>query len=255
MKILIIRHGDPNYVLDTLTPKGEVEATLLAKYLKDRPIDSFYLSPLGRAQKTAEYTLNQMGRTGETLDWLREFPAKVRVWEDEGLQRGLPYSWDDNEGEPRICWDILPSYFAEHPELYHKDAWRDSVICRHSETVERYADVAKGLDEVLARHGYVRDGVNYRVEKSNDDTIVFFCHFGVECVMLSHLFGVSPFVLWHNLIALPTSVTTLCSEEREQGIAIFRASGFGDLSHLALGSHEPSFSGRYCERFEDDTIH
>ena len=45
MKILIIRHGDPNYAIDSLTEKGVREATLLAKYLKNRDIKAFYLSP------------------------------------------------------------------------------------------------------------------------------------------------------------------------------------------------------------------
>lgn len=257
MKILIIRHGDPNYAIDSLTEKGVREATLLAKYLKNRDIKAFYLSPLGRAQKTAGYTLEAMNRTGETMDWLREFPAQVRVWEDEGLKKGLPYSWDDGaEDEPRIAWDILPSYVTEHPDLLHPTQWHDSTICKHSQVNERYEDVAAGLDAVLARHGYVRQGVNnYKVEKGNHDTIVFFCHYGVQCVMLAHLFGISPFALWHSTVALPTSVTEINTEEREKGIACFRMSSFGDLSHLALGGEEPAFSARYCECFEDDTIH
>ena len=33
MEILIVRHGDPDYVNDTLTEKGKVEAQLLAEKL------------------------------------------------------------------------------------------------------------------------------------------------------------------------------------------------------------------------------
>ena len=48
MKILLIRHGDPDYEHDTLTEQGWVEAELLARRLQSAAIDDFYLSPLGR---------------------------------------------------------------------------------------------------------------------------------------------------------------------------------------------------------------
>ena len=47
MKLLFIRHGDPDYEHDTLTEKGHREAALLAEKLCKIPIDEFYMSPLG----------------------------------------------------------------------------------------------------------------------------------------------------------------------------------------------------------------
>ena len=72
MELWIVRHGDPDYKNDTLTEKGVVEAKLLAEKLPKYDIKAFYVSPLGRAQKTASYTLEKMNRTAETLPWLRE---------------------------------------------------------------------------------------------------------------------------------------------------------------------------------------
>lgn len=74
MKLLIIRHGDPDYEKDSLTKTGWREAELLANRLKTMDIAAFYVSPLGRAQDTASCTLKAMHRTAETLDWLQEFP-------------------------------------------------------------------------------------------------------------------------------------------------------------------------------------
>ena len=54
-------------------------------------------------------------------------------------------------------------------------------------------------------------------------------------------------VLWHGLCALPTGVTTVVTEERQQGIASFRIIGFGDLSHLYAAGETPSFAARFCE--------
>ena len=56
-------------------------------------------------------------------------------------------------------------------------------------------------------------------------------------------------------MAAPSSVTTVNTEERRQGTAVFRVSAFGDTSHLALGSRAPGFPGRYCECFTDETLH
>ena len=109
------------------------------------------------------------------------------------------------------------------------------------------------LDKLLACHGYVREGNLYRAENPNRDTIVLFCHFGLECVLLSHLLGVSPMVLWHGACALTTSVTTLITEERRPGVAIFRLNGFGDISHLNAAGVEPSASARFCETWDDET--
>ena len=77
MRILIVRHGDPNYELDTLTETGWKEARLVAEYLAKFNIAAFYVSPLGRAQDTAKCTLEKMNRKAETFDWLQEFPAHI----------------------------------------------------------------------------------------------------------------------------------------------------------------------------------
>ena len=92
MKLLIIRHGDPNYTIDSLTEKGHREAELLAERIAPMDIAAYYVSPLGRAQATAEYTLKKCGRTAKTLDWLHEFDRDLIIGPD---------------GQRRIAWDML----------------------------------------------------------------------------------------------------------------------------------------------------
>ena len=72
MRILFIRHGDPDYVNDTLTEKGRREAEALALRAGDLRMGTCFVSPLGRAQDTAAYSLKKLGCSAETLDWLRE---------------------------------------------------------------------------------------------------------------------------------------------------------------------------------------
>ena len=238
MKLIIIRHGDPDYEHDSLTQKGVREAQLLSDRISQLDVKAFYCSPLGRAQDTASYTLNKMNRTAETLPWLCEFEGKIV----SGLKLVS-------------CCDRLPSVWTKYPEHYDYDNWYKSKIMRYGTVERKYKNVCEGIDELLKKHGYEHDGRVYKVNNSNHDTIVLFCHFGVECVLLSHIFSCSPMVLWHNFVALPTSVTTLITEERERGIASFRCQQFGDISHLYKGGEEPAFAARFCECFDDDTRH
>ena len=59
MKILIVRHADPDYSIDSLTEKGKIEAELLSQRLTKLDIKDFYVSILGRARDTADYTLKK----------------------------------------------------------------------------------------------------------------------------------------------------------------------------------------------------
>ena len=65
MRIIIIRHGDPDYVNDTLTEKGWREARLLAERMKGERVDKIYVSSLGRARDTAKPTEEALGITAE----------------------------------------------------------------------------------------------------------------------------------------------------------------------------------------------
>ena len=237
MKLLIVRHGDPDYVNDTLTEKGHREAALLADRLSRENIKYAYVSPLGRAQRTAEYTLKRIGLEGETLDWLREFPARINR--------------PDVTDCKMILWDWLPADWTTESEFYGKDKWSSHPVMKEGGVEEEFSYVTSGLDELLARHGYRRNGNIYDVERANEDTVVFFCHFGLECVLLSRLLGISPMVLWHGFVAAPTSVTTVYTEERREGKASFRVASFGDISHLYAGGEEPSLSARFCETYNN----
>ena len=216
MKLLLIRHGDPDYTIDSLTPKGHIEAKLLAERLSAANIKEYYTSPMGRARKTAEYTLDKVGKTAEVLDWAREFDLLI----------------DDGNGGKCMTWDLLPENWTKIPEYYDKDKWLDVQAMKDAGVRPVIEKIHNGLDNLLARHGYKREGNFYRVVSPNEDTIALFCHYGVTCAIISHLIGVSPMVLWQGFSADPTSVATLATEERSGDIASFRMTAFGDLSHL-----------------------
>lgn len=256
MRLLFIRHGDPDYIHDTLTEKGHREAALLAKRAKELELGECYVSPMGRAQATAGYSMKELGSTAKTLGWLQEFPAQVDLNQTPQLLRAFPNTRMENgKYIPRIVWDVMPSYWAEHSDCMDPIRWRECEICRNSDTVEIYDYVTGEFDKLLAEHGYIRDGRCYKVERESADTLTFFCHFGLTCVFLSHLWETSPFLLWHSLALAPTSVTEIVTEERQQGLACFRGLKIGDVSHLVLGGEPVSTAARFCETYSGPGLH
>lgn len=241
MKLLIVRHGDPDYEIDGLTEKGKREAELLADRLALENIKAVYTSPLGRARLTAQPTLDRLGIKAEICSWLREFDThKVK----------FPYS-----DEPLLCWDVMPSYINTLKSIYSPTDWTEEDFIKNSDVPAAYSTVCKELDTLLAKHGYERYGHNYKATRPNHDTIALVCHFGLTAVLLSHLMNCSPYSIWQHACTPPTSVTTVYTEERAEGIAQFRASGIGDTSHLYAAGEEIAFSARFCECFTDDTRH
>ena len=161
----------------------------------------------------------------------------------------------DCPDKERIVWDWLPQDWTAEPRFFREDDWYKNEYLAPFDIEKEYRYVTGQFDLLLEKHGYRRDGRIYRAERPNHDTLAFFCHFGVEGVILSHLWGVSPMILWHDLCAAPSSVTTLVTEERRKGIANFRMLAYGERTHLYVHGEPPAFAARFCECFDDDTRH
>ena len=109
MKLLIVRHADPDYSIDSLTETGWKEAALLAQRLKREDVKAFYCSPLGRARDTASLTLKAMEREAEILPWLREFAPKV----------------DKPNRKNSVAWDWLPQDWTDEEIFFDKNRWHE----------------------------------------------------------------------------------------------------------------------------------
>lgn len=232
MKLIFIRHGDPDYEKDSLTEKGWKEAALLAERVAKWNVKEFFVSPLGRAKDTAKISLEKIGRTAKTLDWLREFFVLVD---------------DPIDGKKRIPWDFLPSWWTKQELFYDRDHWVFEPHLAAGLVNEKQEKVIQSMDKLLAEHGYLRKEWYYEVLHGNSDTLVFFCHMGVQLLLLSHFLGVAAPILWHGMFIAPTAVTILCTEERKKGEAFFRCKCLGDISHLYQAGEEPSNSGFFQE--------
>ncbi len=242
MKLLIIRHGDPDYANNTITEKGKVEAQCLAKFLKGKKFDAVYCSPMGRAQDTCLASQKECGFEFETLPWMREFKARV---------------YCPHRHFRTNAWDYKPSFFKKRKLLHDNERWLEDPLFSNNNMLEEYQWVKKEFDALLKKHGYEREGDSqiFRAVRPNKDTVVLFCHFGFQAILLSLLTGFSPYVFLQHFCAAPTSVTTLVTEEREEGKAIFRCLSYGDISHLSIAGEEPAFAGRFCETFDSPERH
>lgn len=102
MKLVIIRHGDPDYSIDSLTEKGWKEAEYLADRIAKLDVKQFYVSPRGRAKDTASLTLQKMNRTAIECEWLREFAPVI--------------DRPDRPNSP-VCWDWLPGDWTKEEDF------------------------------------------------------------------------------------------------------------------------------------------
>lgn len=110
MRLLIIRHADPDYSIDSLTQLGFKQAKALGKYLKGVQIDEAYVSPLGRAQDTARLGLKYKNIKPITLKWLREFDSVVP------FPDGRTNTWD---------WQV--NEWSSSEESYSIDTWLNTA--------------------------------------------------------------------------------------------------------------------------------
>ena len=194
MRLLFIRHGDPDYVHDSLTEKGVREAKALSCLIPQLNVGDCFVSPLGRAKMTAQLALSGTGIKPAELDWIQEFmtdydvngPQELedefrRIFGESPLLKDTPeFDPDcyvsigtqvnpdtfrlfepDQNGQvpryaPRVAWDILPEYYTAHPELSHPKEWRNSFVAQNGgDMPQAKAEESGRKSTFLACYDYV----------------------------------------------------------------------------------------------------
>lgn len=219
MKLFIVRHGDPDYVHDTLTERGIEEAELLkGRLLKDN-ISKVYCSPLGRARATAKPFLEATGLDCTVYDYLQEFCVPVVT----------------DEGE-RCAWDVSPLYFEENErQLTDPEHWSENKIYQKHNVGAAVKYVWESFDRLLEDNGYRRNGMLYDILPGTDTgkNIAIFCHGGLGALLLARIAHMAPSHAWQMFRIMPTGVSTVLfsgvGEDRAQA-KIFTVS---DMTHLA----------------------
>ncbi len=232
MRILLLRHGEPDYTTDTLTEKGRREAELLSRRLSAYRIRDFYVSPLGRARETAEATLRPLHREAEVLNWLAEFRGRYP---------------DPETGRSLLPWDFPPRMWTAQPGLRSASSWADAPLYKGGTVRQIWDETTRGADELLGRCGFRKDGPVWLGNRNSHDTIALFCHFAISMAFLGYLLDESPVPLWQHCLCLTSSLTEVITEERVPGEVSFRVVRLGDTAHLESGGERRSTAGLFPE--------
>ena len=208
MLLYIIRHGDPDYEHNTITPYGHDEAKALARWFDKYHIrfDAVYTSPLGRAKDTASYTCQNQGITPIVLDWT-----------EESMDYMQPFIPDSN-----ISFSVTSKGIEDYIDFSAKDR------------MQSIESLIKGSDTFLTDWGYQRNGSHYTVNEHNDKRIAVFCHGGMGTAWTAHLLGMPATLGFPSMFMTTTSINVFEFRPygEDQSYTRPRLLRFGDVSHL-----------------------
>ena len=195
MKIILVRHGHPDYVNDCLTKLGHEQADKAALRLKNEGIDEVFSSPMGRAYETALHTGLEITKGIKTLDFMRE----IKWGSADGKEvyaDGHP--WDTSRYAVSLGYSLMDESWTKEEPFCNNIVFSE---------IER---VAAQADEWLESLGYKREGTNYRITGDNTNrTIALFSHGGSSSALLSHLLNLPFFYLCRALCPDFTAITVL----------------------------------------------
>lgn len=203
MRIIFVRHGEPDYEHDCLTETGKAQARAAAERLREEQIAEIYTSPLGRAAETAAAASEALNLPVKTLDYMRELhwgstdgteiPAGGHPWELADLMA--------SEG-----WDLTDPGWRHHPYF------------RNNLVTEEADHVARMTDEWLLMLGYERQGSYYRCVRPDDrqKTVALFSHGGSSAAAMGHILNL-PFPYACGLFHLEFTGITVIRLDRKPG--------------------------------------
>ena len=222
MLLFIVRHGDPIYNPDSLTPKGHLQAKALAKRFGMHGLDKIYASPLNRAQQTAQPTSELLG-----------LPIEIEEWTSESLAAGS-FFVDRPDGSRGWIFHQNPTILKNDASHTLVDNWYEAECFKGYDKDFKggYERIQKASDEFLARHGYERDGSVYKITNPNNDRIAVFCHQGFGVTWLSHLLGIPPHMFWTSFDFSHSGVTVLEFRNYNNRLTVPQCLQLSDLSHI-----------------------
>ena len=219
MLLYIIRHGDPTYNPDALTPLGLRQAEAVGRRLSVHGIDEIYASPMNRAQQTAKPACEMLRKEMHVEEWTSEALA----WEDFSCIKPSGYQGWAFAGEN--------VFLMSHPEFLG-EKWYEAPIFRETNAKQGFERIQKASDEFLARQGYERDGRIYHVRKENRKRVAVFCHYGFGSTWLAVLQSLAPTQVWATQDISTSGITLVHFDSREGRDTVPVVKMLSDLSHL-----------------------
>ena len=222
MRIIFVRHGEPDYEHDCLTETGRHQAAAAARRLASEPISAVYSSPNGRAFETAGYTARQFGLTVQKLDYMHEIS-----WGGEGVPE-MGHPWTLSE------WMIDREAF----DFFSGD-WRSHPYFKNNIALKYYDSICGKIDAFLLERGYRHEKSRFLCEGGREETIALFSHGGSGACVLAHLLSL-PFPYVCTVLPYDfTSIIILEFPVREGQYVHPRVELFNDMSHTRRAEHGP----------------
>ena len=224
MKIILIRHGDPNYEKDCLTELGHKQVKVAAQRLLKEGIDEVYCSPLGRARQTAQAFLDASGIDHMTiLDFMQE------------IRFGVEGALYDNRWNP---WLGAAALVKEGKDLQSPD-WREYPAFKDNLATIDADKIAVEADEWLASLGYVREGAYYRCVEAesaagaHEKTIAIFCHGGSSSAFMARVLNQTFAYMCGVLLRFPhTTINVLKFADKPGELVLPVIELLNDARHL-----------------------
>lgn len=223
MLFFYLRHGDPIYDPDSLTPLGERQAEALAKRLSTFGIDKIYTSTSIRAQETARPTCEMLKKEAELLDFANEGHA----WNDLTTPTA-------NGGRTWLFHHADSVRFFHDPELLSLgQKWYDHPRFEGCNYEKGLARIAKGADELFASLGYehVTGTGTYQPIAPNDKRVALFAHQGFGLAFLSCILDIPYPVITTHFDMCHTGMTVIDFQDWN-GIVIPKVLMLSSDSHL-----------------------
>ena len=235
MLLFYIRHGDPIYEPDSLTPLGKRQAEALAKRLALYGVDRIYASSSERAKETAMPTCEMLKKEMTVLDWCNEHHS---FWELCCKRADGSHTWC-------FCIPEMKELFhradvrATGREWYKHPAFQDT---KFGQNMER---VGKETEQLMASLGYVHDveRCGYRAERPNDQRIALFAHHGFGMSFLSNLLDI-PFPMFCTRFDISHSGMTVIEFPNQEGIVYPQVLQLSNDSHLYREGLPTNYSNR-----------
>ena len=227
MRIIFIRHGNPDYQLDCLTELGHKQAEAAAEVLCTMGIEKIFSSTHGRALQTAEYTAKKLGFAINEIDFFRELNSRLKA-DPTG-------PWTP-ECSP---WLRTLEYKRRALPLLDKD-WRYHELYAEIDAPERIDKLCADFDEFLISLGIERDGLYYKVNNPEYKTVAMFGHAMATSAVLAHIFNLTfPFICIS--FSMPQSgITVVEFKNGEEGFAHPTLMKCGNVDHLSKNGIEIS---------------
>lgn len=222
MKIILVRHGHPDYVNDCLTPLGHEQAKSAAIRLKDEGIEQIFSSPFGRARETAQHTADLLSKDVHILDFMHELKWGAK-------ENTTVYG----EGHP---WDTSLYALSLGYSLMDEEWTKTEPFCNNL-VFDELERVAVECDRWMETLGYKREGANYRVVGDNTNrTIALYSHGGSSSALLSHLLNLPFFYLCRAICPDFTAITVLSLSDEKGAITTPMIELANDSRHIKGGN-------------------